>query len=59
MIVKGLLLEYKEEFFIKIQNYNKKNKKHPIRIKILNELNIEDIIGDLDLSKYNFVSFIE
>ena len=27
MIVKGLLLEYKEEFFIKIQNYNKKNKK--------------------------------
>ena len=30
-----------------------------VALEVLNELNIEDIIGDLDLSKYNFVSFIE
>ena len=59
MIIKGLLLEYKEDFFIKIQNYNKGHAKRPIRIKILNELNLDDIISDLDLSKYDFVSFIE
>ena len=58
MIVKGLLLEYKENFFIAIQNYNKKHKKHPIRIKVLNELNLEDIIRDIDLTKYDFVSLI-
>lgn len=59
MIIKGLLLEYREDFFIKIQDYNKKHKKHPIKIKLLDELNLEDIITDLDLSKYDFVSFID
>lgn len=60
MVVKGLLLEYKDDFFTTIEEYNKeKDDKHKIKIKLLNELNIEDIVSNIDLSKYDFISFME
>lgn len=57
IVVKGLLLEYGVDFFTKIKDFNDKGNK--FRIKLVTELDIDDVIKNFDEKQYNFIEFVK